>query len=304
MDIFESFCHDPCFRMTPSWDQNDPKEFAIKNTPAIKEAEERFGENARYDLKNYLNLHGIISLCNSLTIPYMWDKYGDEGRGVAVSIEIDEEKPFLIFSNSNDTGYSLTHDRGFLYSPVRYTDIPDEDLAYFSIDPFIETHLVTKEKHKWEVENETRFILPFDFLSKILATQRGKEKITRILCQHNIYPAKFKKSTLNGIHYKLDEAYMYCITIEALSAIWKSSKENDIMFFSRIDTGIPGTTHGTIKKITLGENADKERFFNILKRRDGPFSISDAFVGALSKKVSRVYQVNIEEKLFLKVNDP
>ncbi len=183
MDIFESFCYDPCFRVTPNWDQNDPNEFHIDETPAIKEAEERFGKKAKEDLREYMNLHGIVSLCNNLSIPYMWREYADKNRGVAVSVEINEESPFSLFSKAVSPGLSLKFERGFLYSPVNYTDMPSKHLMEFEVESFLKCHLAMKQQ-KWGIENESRFILPFDFISKILANQEGLKKINNILSKY------------------------------------------------------------------------------------------------------------------------
>lgn len=292
MDIFESFCCDPCFRVTPSWDQNDEKEFCIDETPAIKEAETLFGGDARNRLKKYMDLHGIVSLCNGLMSPHMWDKYADNQKGIAISVEVSEDAPFSIFVNSSSPGFSLNFDRGFLFSPVKYTDTPSMELKSFHPETFLKYHL-TKKQTRWKIENESRIILPFDFTSRILASESGVEKINKFLSRCSLPHVRIKNK--DSAYLEIDMAFIdyviACSKMEVLADIWNAAKGHDIIFLARIDTGVPGINCGALRRVTIGENADKERFFRIIESsRSCSFSISNKLVCPLSKKISGIYQ--------------
>ncbi|WP_280540385.1 DUF2971 domain-containing protein [Chromohalobacter sp. 11-W] len=303
MDIFESFCCDPCFRITPSWDQNDEEEFCIDETPALKEAEIHFGGDARERLKKYMDFHGVVSLCNDLMSSHMWDRYADNQKGIAISVEVPEDDPFSLFVNSSSPGFSLSFDRGFLYSPVDYTDTPSIELNNFHPETFLKYHL-TKKKEEWKIEDESRIILPFDFTSRILANESGVEKINIVLSRYGLPPVSINNN--NGAYLEIDGAFIeYFIAYsktEALADIWNAAKSHDVIFLARIDTGVPGVNCGALRRVTIGENADVERFLRIIESsRDCSFSISERLICPLSKRISGVYQAKLETGMLEKV---
>ncbi|PAU73990.1 hypothetical protein CK498_24810 [Halomonas salipaludis] len=88
------------------------------------------------------------------------------------------------------------------------------------------------------MENEVRFLLPFDFISKILATREGEEKIKEIILKHKVFGvedfADGKKGGENILNMAFIE-YILSKKIEPIAEIWKSSGQRDIIFLSRIN---------------------------------------------------------------------
>lgn len=259
IDTLEQFLEEPLLRVTPSWEQNDPYEFP----PIHKEI-----------TPNLNHLHGAIALSSRLDSAPMWAHYAKNHTGVAIEILVDRNNPFRTLALMN--------------TPATHSDYNFYDVEYIDLKNDIDLNN-TKRHHNyiikdkaWSYENESRFILPFTSINKILATGEGislieqaleksvgKEKIS--LDEYTIRQGSkddYQIDKTKNDLYKITDvqlSILLALDTEKLSSIFSTAKNNSVMFFTQIDRGTPGMDHGSIGRIIAGKNTDLERLDIILK---------------------------------------
>lgn len=273
LDVLKKFLVDPCLRVTPSCCQNDPFEFGFSETDlqeldSVSESK-RLGE----DLKSFSNLHGIISLTTSESNILMWSHYSKNHTGAVIELIIDEERPESLFINSTGENAREFVFSDFIFDKVNYkNERTYENTGTFSDIELIKKHYYFTKAEQWTPEDEYRFITPLNWINRILLTHKGFKNVKRILggnsegiiCQNINEPEKYRK-------YELSPSYIdkiNALSPNLLFDIWNASNENEIMFFIRLNSGVPGSGVGNIGKIYLGCQADVDSFITELKSGD------------------------------------
>ena len=272
------FMDDPCLRVTPSYCQNDPFEFGYSQNDIYKLKSVNSNEDIGHALRDFSNLHGIISLSESKDEVLMWSHYSTNHTGVVVELLIDRSNPQSLFINSTDLHAEAFEHSDFLFNSVNYS--PERGYKTFStitdID-FVKKHYYFTKAEQWKYEQEHRFITPLTWINRIVFNDKG---------------------------YELDSCYLTMILsndAKLIAKLWDKSEANDIMFFIRLNQRYIGN-------IYLGCKSDTNELIDALKgEHDAPFSINtkyyDLFTGK-GKKVfkgvidNNLYKLNFQEVLF------
>ncbi len=300
------FMDDPCLRVTPSYCQNDPFEFGYSQNDIYKLKSVNSNEDIGHALRDFSNLHGIISLSESKDEVLMWSHYSTNHTGVVVELLIDRSNPQSLFINSTDLHAEAFEHSDFLFNSVNYS--PERGYKTFStitdID-FVKKHYYFTKAEQWKYEQEHRFITPLTWINRIVFNDKGYEVASDIL-EHYLQgiiclnPNDVKENK----RYELDSCYLTMILsndAKLIAKLWDKSEANDIMFFIRLNQRYIGN-------IYLGCKSDTNELIDALKgEHDAPFSINtkyyDLFTGK-GKKVfkgvidNNLYKLNFQEVLF------
>lgn len=252
--ILKSFLEEPCFRITPSFCQNDPFEFGITSKHL----------NSYPDFKSIINLHGIISLSKSCSIPSMWSHYGSNNSGFCVELEVDERLPFdSLFYHEHHGNHDIYFGDHVSYKDERtFQTIDNSSLSFEDLY----NHYYFTKHSSWSSEQEYRLIVPCTYIDFI--------KVSQELYESDNFISSLKMNfKLIGNYYTLDLTLPLnkcnlgtsSLFINNLVKIWQYSfdKGANILFLKRIDlrrksSKIPNP----FKRIHLGLNFDLNKFFD------------------------------------------
>ena len=266
LDSLLKFLDDPCLRITPSFCQNDPFEFGYSNVDLEKLNLISKTGNLGDDLKDYSNLHGIISLSSTYKNILMWSHYADNHSGAVVEFFINENKPLDHFINNVNRGLHPTLFDSSLFNEVIYSEERPFNVKGNLINlELIKQHYYFTKAKPWVYEDEYRFILPASLVSKIIFSQEGLE-MAKKLSNRLLYAKCLNPETEStNRKYIIDGSDISLINSELLIELWKLSKGKDIMFFIRVNTGTPGHNSGCIGKIYLGCKVEEEKLISKLR---------------------------------------
>jgi hypothetical protein len=232
--VLKKFLDDPCLRVTPSHCQNDPFEFGYTHEDIDFLNSRDEGENLGEALKDYMSLHGIISLTTSNENITMWSHYADKHKGVVIELLVDEDAPEKLFINSTGLNTPPFNYQDFIFQPVNYSEKRGSfDISKASSLETVKEHYYFTKAKQWITEDEYRFITPMIWINKILFNSDGFARAQNILgdLANNIKCISENENTTCPM-YKLDPVL---IGPELIHKLWSSSNEADTMFFIHLN---------------------------------------------------------------------
>ncbi|OBT08311.1 hypothetical protein A9267_11445 [Shewanella sp. UCD-FRSSP16_17] len=292
------FLKDPCLRVTPSNCQNDPFEFGYSSSDLEILNSKSSSKELGFKLKEFAELHGIISLTTSYKNIMMWSHYAENHRGAVVELHIDEKKPESLFINSTGPNKPPFNFQDFIFNKVSYSKTRKFDL----VEPErqlenVKHHYYFTKAIQWEGENEHRFITPMLWVNRIIFNQEGYEKAQRILGDYSSAICCNKNTGYTT--YELEEAAIEVIAlrnIELLAELWLESNINEIMFFTRLNTGTPGIGGGRVGRIFIGCEADHKDLISQLKSNNSDqLSIMDNYLNPINGDLVKVFKAEIHQ---------
>jgi len=299
--ILSKFLEDPCLRLTPSYCQNDPFEFGFSESDINALDSIYRVENLGSKLRDYSNLHGIISLTSSKNNIQMWSHYADSHKGAVVELLIDDSAPQTLFVNSTGPYAPPFRFQDFMFEKVNYSKTRhyNNSSNEISIEAVRKHYYFTKAR-EWIKEDEYRFIIPLTWINRIVFNENGLSKAKEVLGSYSDSIFKLDSSDKKHTVYELNPASIeYICTVETslLVDLWWNSTWADTAFLIRLDSGLPGGSSGQVSKIFLGYNASVDDFIRDLenKRHDGGMSIHDNYIDIMSGEIRGAFKAEIDE---------
>lgn len=287
--VLKKFLDDPCLRVTPSHCQNDPFEFGYTHEDIDFLNNRDEGENLGEALKDYMSLHGIISLTTSNENITMWSHYADKHKGVVIELLVDENAPEKLFINSTGPNTPPFNYQDFIFQPINYSDKRGSfDISKVSSLDTVKEHYYFTKAEQWKTEDEYRFITPMIWINKILFNSDGLARAKNILgdLANNI---KCIDENIASPMYKLDPVL---IEPDLIHKLWSSSNEADIMFFIYLNPRYIG-------RIFLGCQFNLGELRAFMKEDScDMYSIRGHYDHALNGQTRNIYQAKIDNNKY------
>jgi hypothetical protein len=147
----------------------------------------------------------------------------------------------------------------------------------------------TKAK-QWKDEQGYRYIMPFTLANRVIFSSEGCEKAKPLIKKHEI--TKIPNSNLYELNTCALE-YILATECHLLGELWKISNGADIMFFIKLNSGVPSMGNSHVGRIYLGCRADTQGFIKELKNCDDDdslVSVVDHYRNIITGQVSGVYK--------------
>lgn len=109
---------------------NDPREVALLRDVRLPKLARKYNKTKQEMMEIYENFPYILSLCENPDIPYMWEKYADNGNGVVLAFDKDTLKNIAAKNFEGNV-----EDDFFLQ--IRYCKPGEEDAAYDALSKII-----------------------------------------------------------------------------------------------------------------------------------------------------------------------
>jgi len=293
--VLKKFLDDPCLRVTPSHCQNDPFEFGYTQEDIDFLNNHNAGENLGEALKDYMSLHGIISLTTSNENITMWSHYADKHKGVVIELLIDEDAPENLFINSTGPNSPPFNFQDFLFQAVNYRKKRGSfDISKVSSLDTVKDHYYFTKAKQWETEDEYRFITPMIWINKILFNSDGLARAQNILgdLANNIKCINENENENENIENRLYKLEPVLIEPDLIHRLWSSSNEADTMFFINLNSDYIG-------RIFLGCQFNLEELSTFMKQdRYEMYSIRTHYYHALNGQTRNIYQAKIDKNKY------
>lgn len=240
------FVADPSLRITPYNCQNDPYEFYMPpdRELALRDIAPTLPDN----LRNFMRMHGIISLSTNGNDPSMWERYAGAHNGGVVELDIPDNDWAALFVGSDEERSQFYHTHSDCAAGmVEYSDYYQNSIVSTKsgIDDF-RRELYFKKSKTWEHEGEFRVILPYSFSNKALMNHAGAKTLDE---------AKGTKESHEPFEGFIEpRAFPYLqFEITHLLDMINQSNGVEFMLFARL-------FEGNISKIVVGQNVDTKEF--------------------------------------------
>ena len=288
LSTLDKFLDDPCLRITPGWCQNDPFEFIYSIDDLTRLIEISSNSDFGRQIKEFTNLHGIVSFSSEKADMLMWAHYADKHQGAVVEFSVDNESPHFLFHS----GFSALYPKeNFLFDNVEYVerrgyDFNDENPRLDSVI----NHYFFKKDVQWSNECECRFVLYIGHVNKIILNYDGFKKTKAI------FGGDIKIDCIKSRNsYEIDPLSIEYIKVtcwDKLIHLWNCSENNDIMFFARVDTrNIASIYFGCMSNHLILKKKIKSKL-------DHSRSLTHKFHNDFTSEVNNIYKAKIDEVEF------
>jgi hypothetical protein len=222
----------------------------------------------------------------------MWTHYADKHKGAVVEFHLDRENPQSLFVNSTGLFSPPFNFSDFFFDKVNYKKERHFPKLEKPIDmDAVRKHYYFTKAKQWKIEQEYRFIVPFTWINRILFSEKGYQKASKILDEFPKIISCLHQEDNNNPNKTYELSALEYITVvnpQALLQLWNESDGVDIMFFIRLN-------RRKIDGIYLGCLSNVEDFVPYLRsHRHGSHSISKYYYDLHGNSL-RIYRGRIDD---------